>query len=279
MGIMQQLAVICDLAAAVLLTICAISGAGGRSLPALVPLLALGLGFTALAALLASEPSFGSLLLILLAVGIGATLGAGLALSASLARVPLFLTGLLILYGVVAILLSCAIVDSGSLFWQASIGTGEVERLGAATIAMIAGCLVLGGGSVLFFRRIRAAGASGLAFAGLSRLQVASAAMTLLLAGVFLVTHSPPAFWLCALMGVLAGALLVAPMGAKAGWPLSVLLTGLCGLSTAAIGFALASLVMIAAGGLVAASMASVLVDLARESGGRPLLVLFDRRN
>lgn len=276
---MQQLAVICDFAAAVLLAICAISGAGGRPLPALVPLLALGLGFTALAALLASEPSFGSLLLILLAVGIGATLGAGLALSASLARVPLFLTGLLILYGIVAILLSSAIVDSGSLFWQASIGTGDIERLGAATIAMIAGCLVLGGGSVLFFRRIRAVGASGLAFAGLSRLQVAAAAMTLLLAGVFLVTHAQAAFWLCALMGALAGALLVAPMGAKAGWPLSVLLTGLCGLSTAAIGFALASLVMIAAGGLVAASMASVLVDLARESGRRPLLMLFDRRN
>lgn len=276
---MQQLAVICDFAAAVLLAICAISGAGGRPLPALVPLLALGLGFTALAALLASEPSFGSLLLILLAVGIGATLGAGLALSASLARVPLFLTGLLILYGIVAILLSSAIVDSGSLFWQASIGTGDIERLGAATIAMIAGCLVLGGGSVLFFRRIRTVGASGLAFAGLSRLQVAAAAMTLLLAGVFLVTHAQAAFWLCALMGALAGALLVAPMGAKAGWPLSVLLTGLCGLSTAAIGFALASLVMIAAGGLVAASMASVLVDLARESGRRPLLMLFDRRN
>lgn len=276
---MQQLAVICDLAAAVLLAICAISGAGGRPLPALVPLLVLGLGFTALAALLASEPSFGSLLLILLAVGIGATLGAGLALSASLARVPLFLTGLLILYGIVAILLSSAIVDSGSLFWQASIGTGDIERLGAATIAMIAGCLVLGGGSVLFFRRIRAAGAPRLAFAGLSRLQVAAAAMTLLLAGVFLVTHAPAAFWLCALMGALAGALLVAPMGAKAGWPLSVLLTGLCGLSTAAIGFALASLVMIAAGGLVAASMASVLVDLARESGRRPLPMLFDKRS
>lgn len=276
---MQQLAVICDFTAAVLLAICAISGAGGRPLPALVPLLALGLGFTALAALLASEPSFGGLLLILLAVGIGATLGAGLALSASPARIPLFLTGLLILYGIVAILLSSAIVDSGSLFWQASIGTGYIERLGAATIAMIAGCLVLGGGSVLFFRRIRAVGASGLAFAGLSRLQVAAAAMTLLLAGVFLVTHAQAAFWLCALMGALAGALLVAPMGAKAGWPLSVLLTGLCGLSTAAIGFALASLVMIAAGGLVAASMASVLVDLARESGRRPLPMLFDRRN
>ena len=275
---MQQLAVICDLAAALFLAVCAIRGAGGRPLPALVPFLALGLGFAALAALLAAEPSFGGSLLILLAVGIGCTLGAAVALSASLARVPLFLTGLLILYAIVAILLASAIVDSGSPFWKAGTGAGDIERLGAATVAMIAGCLVLGGGSVLLFRRVRAASA-GEWFGGLRRLQAVSTAMTLLLAGVFLVTHSPLTFWLCAVTGVLAGALLVLPMGAKARWPLSILLTGLCGLSTAALGFALASLVMIAAGGLVAASMASVLADLARDAGRRPLLMLFYRQN
>lgn len=275
---MQQLAVICDLAAAVFLAVCAIKGAGGRPLPALVPFLALGLGFAALAALLAAEPSFGGSLLILLAVGIGCTVGAGVALSASLTRVPLFLTGLLILYGLVAILLASAIVDRDFPFWQAATGTGDIERLGAAIVATVAGCLVLGGGSVLLFRRARAT-SGGEWFAGLRRLQAVSAALTLLLAGVFLVTHSPLAFWLCAATGVLAGALMVLPMSAKARWPLSVLLTGLCGLSTAALGFALASLVMIAAGGLVAASMASVLADLAREAGRRPLLMLFYRQN
>ena len=275
---MQHLAVICDLAAAVLLAVCAIRSAGGRSLPALVPPLAFGLGFAALGALLAVGPSFGGSLLILLAVGLGASLGAGAALSASLARVPLFLTGLLILYGFVAILLSFAIVDGGSPLWRESTATGDIERLGAATIAMIAGCLVFGGGSVLLFRRVRAA-REGEPVAGLHRLQGLSAAVTLLLAAVFLVTHSPPTFWLCAFAACLTGVALVLPMGAKARWPLSVLLTGLCGLATAALGFALASLVMIAAGGLVAASMASVLADLVREAGRRPLLTLLYRQN
>ncbi|WP_170253464.1 MULTISPECIES: NAD(P)(+) transhydrogenase (Re/Si-specific) subunit beta [Alphaproteobacteria] len=263
-----------------LLAIAAARGARGYPLSTAVPLLASGLSFAAVAAMLAAEPSFGGFLLVVLALGVGATFGAVAALGLPVAHIPLFLTGSLVLYGLVALLLSFAVVDSGGLLLSAGPVSGDLERAGSAVLAGIAGALVLAGGSVLFLRRLLPAREGRRAWPrpALS-LQIALAGGVLLLAVVFLVTVSPLAYWAVVVAAVLAGGIVVQAMDARANWPLSILLTGLCGMATAAIGFALANLVLIMVGGLVGASMAAVFSGLCREAGRGPVGLLFGRRD
>lgn len=275
---MQALSVICDLGAVVLLVLAAARGAKGHALHAIVPYLAWGLGLAALAAILAAQPSFGNLLLVVLALGVGSTLGGLAAIGVSLARIPLVLTGFLVLYGLVALLLSFAATDAGGLLGHVRIGVGDLERKGAAMIAAIAGSLVLGGGGVLFMQRLRPVPQSPRSPARLRRALLGFAASGVMMATVFLVADALPAFWMSAAAAMLTGVALVWPLDENARWPLSVLLTALCGFATAAVGFALANLLLIIAGGLVGASMVAVFSGLCREAGSRPFRLLFGKR-
>lgn len=276
---MQGLSVIGDLSAIVLLVLSAVRGAKGHPLHAIVPPLACGLGFAALAAILAAQPSFGNLLLVVLALGVGGTLGAVAATGVSVARIPLVLTGFLVLYGLVALLLSSAVTDTGAAFWHARMAPGDVERRAAAMIAAVAGSLVLGGGGVLFLQRLRPARELRRSSRLMRYPQLGFAAASVLMAGLFVVVNLPLAFWLSTSAAMLAGAAVVLPLNENARWPLSVLLTALCGFATAAIGFALASLLLIIAGGLVGASMAAVFSGLCREARKRPFGLLFGSRD
>lgn len=142
-------------------------------------------------------------------------------------------------------------------------------------IAAITGSLVLGGGGVLFLQRLRSVRLSSL---WLAYAQVVLAAVSVLTGSVFLMTNALPAFWQSAAAALLTGVFVVLPLDENARWPLSVLLTALCGFATAAIGFALASLLLILAGGLVGASMVAVFSGLCREGGRRPFRLLFGKR-
>ncbi len=275
---MQGLSVICDLGAIVLLVLAAVRGAKGHPLHAIVPPLACGLAFAALAAILAAQPSFGNLLLVVLALGVGGTLGAAAAIGVSVARIPLVLTGFLLLYGLVALLLSFAATDTSASLWNARMAPGELERIGAAMIAAIAGSLVLGGGGALFLQRLRPECQLRLSLRWVRSAQIVLAVATVLMATAFLVTNVPLAFWLSSSAAMLAGTAVVLPLDETARWPLSVLLTALCGFATAAIGFALASLLLIIAGGLVGASMAAVFSSLCQEARRRPLRLIFGKR-
>lgn len=273
---MQGLSVICDLGAVVLLMLAAVRGARGHVLHAIVLPLALGLGLAALAALLSAQPSFGNLLLVLLALGVGGTLGATAAIGVSVARIPLVLTGFLVLYGLVALLLAFAATDTAAAVWHAREAPGEFERRGAAVIAAIAGSLVLGGGGLLFLQRLRPVRLSP---RWMPYAQVVFAVASILMASVFLAAGVLPAFWMSAVAAMLCGAVVVLPLDENARWPLSVLLTALSGFATAAIGFALASLLLIVSGGLVGASMVAVFSGLCREARTRPFRLLFGKRD
>lgn len=272
---MQALAVIADLVAVMLMVIAAARGAKGAALEAIVPMTAAGLGLAGLGALLAAQPTFGHLLLVLLAVGLGTTLGASAAIVAPVARIPLLLNGFLVLYGVVALLLALAVADPAIAPAHAQSLAGMLERMLGALIAAIAGGLVFGGGGVLFLNRLRPSLAmrrSGRAF---RPAQIALGAFVGVTAVLYLVTDASLALWSCALAAIVLSALVVTAMDAGARWPLSVLLTALCGLATAAIGFALASLLLIMAGGMVCATMAAVFSGLCREARKPALELLF----
>ena len=276
---MQSLSVICDLGAVVLLVMAAARGAKGHALHAIVPYLASGLACATLAAILAAQPSFGNLLLVVLALGVGSTLGGVAAIGVSLARIPLVLTGFLVLYGLVALLLSFAATDAAGLVGHVRGGPGDLERKGAAMIAAIAGSLVLGGGGVLFLQRLRPVPQPSRSPARPRRALLGFAAAGAVMAVVFLAADALTAFWISSAAAVLTGAALVWPLGEHARWPLSVLLTALCGFATAAVGFALANLLLIIAGGLVGASMVAVFSGLCREAGSRPFRLLFGKRS
>lgn len=272
---MQALAVIFDLVAIMLLVMAAARGAKGAALEAIVPMIAAGLGLAGLGALLAAQPTFGHLLLVMLAVGLGATLGASAAIVAPVVRIPLLLNGFLVLYGIVALLLALAVADPAIAPAHAQSLSGMLERMLGAVIAAIAGGLVFGGGGVLFVYRLRPVLAARRFDRALRPAQIAPGAVVGLAAILYLVTDAPLALWSSALAATFLAAAVVTATDAGARWPLSVLLTALCGLATAAIGFALASLLLIMAGGMVSAAMAAVFSGLCREARKPALELLF----
>lgn len=276
---MQALSVLLDVAAIVLLLTASIRAAKGFTLEAIVPILVGGLLSAALAAVLGVQPSFGHLLLVILAVGLGASFGASAAMIAPIERIPLLLNGFLVLYGLVALLLAFAAADPGLTPTDPQTLAAMIERMTGALVATVSGALVLGGGGVLFFGRLRGGREMPVVGRGAGLLELGLAVAMVIAALLYLMTASILSLGAVAVMSACLGAAVIFAAESGARWPLSVLLTALCGLATAAIGFALASLLLIIAGGLVAASMAAVFSGLCREGQKSALELLFGPRS
>ena len=276
---MQALSVLLDVGAIVLLLTASIRAAKGFTLEAIVPILAGGLLSAALAAVLGVQPAFGHLLLIILAVGLGASFGASAAMIAPIERIPLLLNGFLVLYGLVALLLAFAAADPGLAPTDPQTLAAMIERMTGALVATVSGALVLGGGGVLFFGRLRGAREMPVVGRGAGLLELGLAVAMVIAALLYLMTASILSLGAVAVMSACLGAAVIFAAESGARWPLSVLLTALCGLATAAIGFALASLLLITAGGLVAAAMAAVFSGLCREGQKSALELLFGPRS
>lgn len=276
---MQALSVLLDVAAIVLLLTASIRAAKGFTLEAIVPILAGGLLSAALAAVLGVQPAFGHLLLIILAVGLGASFGASAAMIAPIERIPLLLNGFLVLYGLVALLLAFAAADPGLAPTDPQTLAAMIERMTGALVATVSGALVLGGGGVLFFGRLRGGREMPAVGRCAGLLKLGLAVAMVIAALLYLMTASILSLGAVAVMSACLGAAVIFAAEGGARWPLSVLLTALCGLATAAIGFALASLLLITAGGLVAAAMAAVFSGLCREARKPALELLFGPRS
>jgi NAD(P) transhydrogenase subunit beta len=267
---MEGFVVIGDMVATVLLALGITRGARGRALASVVPLLIWGMMAAALAAALAAISTFGGFLLLALGAGFGATFGALIAFSARADRMPLYLTGLLVLYGVTAVFLSLSVMETSAIFWQSRMGSGNAERLASGAVALLSGSLVAGGGCAMFIRRLPV-GPVAIRLRTTPLYRLLLAALILVLLGLLMASEGGLVlFSMVSCLSMVLGALVVLPAREADLWPFAILLTALSGLATAAIGFALPSLLLIIAGGLASASMAQLLSSVCRESGRRP---------
>ncbi|NML72563.1 NAD(P)(+) transhydrogenase (Re/Si-specific) subunit beta [Rhizobium sp. S-51] len=267
---MEGFVVIGDMVATGLLALGITRGARGRALASVVPLLIWGMMAAALAAALSAIPTFGGFLLLALGAGFGATFGALIAFSARAERMPLYLTGLLVLYGVTGVFLSLSVMETSAIFWQSRMGSSNAERLASGAVALLSGSLVAGGGCAMFIRRLPA-GPVAMLLRTTPLYRLLLAALILVLLGRLMASGGGLVlFSMVSCLSMVLGALVVLPAREADLWPFAILLTALSGLATAAIGFALASLLLIIAGGLASASMAQLLNSVCRESGRRP---------
>ncbi|MCM2400780.1 NAD(P)(+) transhydrogenase (Re/Si-specific) subunit beta [Rhizobium sp. S153] len=224
--------------------------------------------------LMAAEPTFGGWLIGFLALAVGGSLGGWLALATPSKKIAQLLAGLLALHGLVAVLLSFSVVNTGPLFWDDRMIATEFERSLGTAVATLFGAAAFGGGMSLVFRRLRF---------GLSRrlhslepfrlVLVGLAAIALVLFAVWLV---PGFFLLTAMLSTATGIVVVLSADDRKLPLAAVVLTAFGGLATAAIGFAFASIALIVAGGLAGAIMIARYRTMCREHSLGPFCLIVE---
>ncbi len=235
-------------------------------------LIALGLACCILVGLAAAEPNFGGWLIGLLALSVGGSLGGWLAMAAPSRKIAQLLAGLLALHGLVALLLSFAVLDTSVLFWDARMVTTEFERSLGTALATLSGAAAFGGGVALVFRRMGFQLSRRLhSLEPFRPVLTGLAGVAFLLFSIWLV---PGFFLLTAVLSTAVGAVVVLSADERKMPLAAVALTAFAGLATAAMGFAFASLALIVAGGLAGAIMVSCYRTMCREQSFGPFCLI-----
>jgi len=214
----------------------------------------IGMAIAIVATLLKPGMDMGGVLLTLVGLGLGGSIGAYLANKIQMTALPQLVAAFHSLVGMAAVFVAAAAFYSPESF---GIGThGHIH--GASLVEMSLG-LAIGAitfsGSVIAFAKLdgRMSGAP-IIFNGQHKLNAALGVLLLVLVIAFVATGSPFLFWLIALLSFALGFLLIIPIGG-ADMPVVVsMLNSYSGWAAAGIGFTIGNLLLIVTGALVGAS-------------------------
>ncbi|MHB0951505.1 MAG: NAD(P)(+) transhydrogenase (Re/Si-specific) subunit beta [Allorhizobium sp.] len=239
-------------------------------------LAAAGMALAITAALLATRPDFGGVVLIILGLTIGGGAGAWVAVAVRAAHLPQLLTCFVGLCGGACILLGAVIPEAPASLQMGGAGPRGFEALVAAAVAAGAGALALAGSLAICTRR-----------AGLKiryvltprrATSIALAGMLVLTALLFVSTGSGSSFVVLVLVSLLLGAHVPLAMEISE-IPVAIpLVTCAAGLAGAAIGFAFDNLALIITGGLIVSSMTVLAMAMCRDTGRYLVSVVLGER-
>jgi len=235
-----------------------------------------GMALAITAALLATRPDFGGVVLIILGLTLGGGAGAWAAVAVRAALLPQLLTCFVGLCGGACILLGAVILEAPPSLPIGEAGPRGLEALAAAAVAAGAGALALAGSLAICIRR-----------AGLKiryvltprrATSIALAAMLVVSALVFVSTDSGSSFVVLVLVSLLLGAHVPFAMEISE-IPVAIpLVTCAAGFAGAAIGFAFDNLVLIITGGLIVSSMMVLAMAMCRDTGRYFVSVILGER-
>lgn len=215
----------------------------------------IGMGLAVVTTLAYKIPSgLSAWVLVILGIAIGGGIGAWRARTVKMTDMPQLVAFFHALVGLAAVL-----VAAGALYAPQAFGIGSVGSIhGASLVEMSLGAAI---GAITFTGSI-------IAFAKLDGrmsgkpimlpqrhvINIALAAATIILIGIFMATESHTAFWLIVLAAFALGVLLIIPIGG-ADMPVVVsMLNSYSGWAAAGIGFTLGNLALIITGALVGSS-------------------------
>lgn len=213
-----------------------------------------GMAIAIVTTLLLARPSFGGLLLIIVGLAIGGSIGAVVARRIAMTAMPQLVAFFHSLVGLAAVM-----VAAGALYSPHSFGIGEIGSIhGRALVEMALG-VAIGAitftGSIIAFLKLdgRMSG-KPIILPNRHLINIVLAVAIVALIAVLVGTESHFVFWLIVLLSLVIGVTLIIPIGG-ADMPVVVsMLNSYSGWAAAGIGFTLGNMALIITGALVGSS-------------------------
>lgn len=214
----------------------------------------IGMAIAIITTLFLAGTSFGSIVLIVLGLGIGGGAGAIIAKRIPMTAMPQLVAAFHSLVGLAAVFVAAA-----ALYAPASFGIGAVGEVPGAvliemSIGVAIGALTFTGSIIAFLKLDGRMSGKPIMLPMRHLLNIGIAAAIVILIGVLVATESHLVFWLIVLLSLTLGGLIIIPIGG-ADMPVVVsMLNSYSGWAAAGIGFTLGNLALIIVGALVGSS-------------------------
>src|SRR5690606_25145679 len=213
-----------------------------------------GMAIAVITTLLLARPSLGSLVLIVLGIGIGGAIGAVIARRIAMTAMPQLVAAFHSLIGLAAVLVAAAAIYSPHSFEIGEIGQIHTQALIEMSLGVAIGAITFTGSIIAFLKLDGRMSGKPIMLPSRHLINATLAAAIVLLVAVLVNTESHFVFWLIVILSLVFGVLIIIPIGG-ADMPVVVsMLNSYSGWAAAGIGFTLGNLALIITGALVGSS-------------------------
>ncbi|MEP0519369.1 MAG: NAD(P)(+) transhydrogenase (Re/Si-specific) subunit beta [Hyphomicrobiales bacterium] len=214
----------------------------------------IGMAIAIVTTLFMAGTSFGSIVLIILGLGIGGGIGAVIAKRIPMTAMPQLVAAFHSLVGLAAVFVAAAALYAPSAFGIGPVGAISAAVLIEMSIGVAIGALTFTGSVIAFLKLDGRMSGQPIILPARHMINIAIAAAIVILIGVLVATESHFVFWLIVILSLTLGGLIIIPIGG-ADMPVVVsMLNSYSGWAAAGIGFTLGNLALIIVGALVGSS-------------------------
>lgn len=214
----------------------------------------IGMAIAIVTTLFMAGTSFGSIVLIILGLGIGGGIGAVIAKRIPMTAMPQLVAAFHSLVGLAAVFVAAAALYAPSAFGIGPAGAISAAVLIEMSIGVAIGALTFTGSVIAFLKLDGRMSGKPIILPARHMINIAIAAAIVILIGVLVATESHFVFWLIVILSLTLGGLIIIPIGG-ADMPVVVsMLNSYSGWAAAGIGFTLGNLALIIVGALVGSS-------------------------
>lgn len=214
----------------------------------------IGMAIAIITTLFLAGTSFGSIVLIILGIGIGGGIGAVIAKRIPMTAMPQLVAAFHSLVGLAAVFVAAAALYAPSAFGIGPAGAISGAVLIEMSIGVAIGALTFTGSVIAFLKLDGRMSGKPIILPMRHMINIAIASAIVILIVVLIATESHFVFWLIVLLSLTLGGLIIIPIGG-ADMPVVVsMLNSYSGWAAAGIGFTLGNLALIIVGALVGSS-------------------------
>lgn len=214
----------------------------------------IGMAIAIVTTLFMAGSSFGSIVLIILGLGIGGGAGALIAKRIPMTAMPQLVAAFHSLVGLAAVFVAAAALYAPSAFGIGAVGEIPGAVLIEMSIGVAIGALTFTGSVIAFLKLDGRMSGKPIILPMRHIINIAIAASIVILIGVLVATESHFVFWLIVVLSLVLGGLIIVPIGG-ADMPVVVsMLNSYSGWAAAGIGFTLGNMALIIVGALVGSS-------------------------
>ena len=213
-----------------------------------------GMGIAIVTTLALATPSFGGLLLIVVGLAIGGSIGAIIARRIAMTSMPQLVAALHSLVGLAAVLVAAAAMYAPESFGIGTVGAIHGQALVEMALGVAIGAITFTGSVIAFAKLDGRMSGKPIMLPARHLINIGLAVALVVLLFLLVTTQSYTVFWLIVVLSLVLGVLLIIPIGG-ADMPVVVsMLNSYSGWAAAALGFTLGNLALIITGALVGSS-------------------------
>jgi len=214
----------------------------------------IGMAIAIITTLFLSGTSFGSIVLIVLGMGIGGGAGAIIAKRIPMTAMPQLVAAFHSLVGLAAVFVAAAALYAPAAFGIGAVGEIPSAALIEMSLGVAIGAITFTGSVIAFLKLDGRMSGKPIILPARHLINIALAAGIVILLMILIGTESHFVFWMIVLLALILGGLIIIPIGG-ADMPVVVsMLNSYSGWAAAGIGFTLGNLALIIVGALVGSS-------------------------